>query len=46
MRDRERERERWGGEREMGWSVGRDGGGKREKEITYYTPELVGKLEL
>lgn len=39
MRERERKRE-------MGWTVGRDGGVRERKKITYYTPELVGKLEL
>ena len=45
MRDRERERERGGG-CEMGCGVGRDGGVREKEKIIYYTPELVGKLEL
>ena len=48
VHEREREKERDGvvREREMGWTVGRDGGVRERKKITYYTPELVGKLEL
>lgn len=30
----------------MGWGVGRDVGVREREKITYYTPELVGKLEL